>query len=79
MNILKSKLLQFSPTFVDIQNKDLPFLNSTGLNKDLLVPHLLDDSRQLIYKIYKADFEAFGYKETFLMENNRFDLKMAGN
>lgn len=65
MNTLKSQLFEFSPVFITIQNKNLPFLNSTGLNKELLIPHLLNESRQLIYTVYRSDFEAFDYKEAF--------------
>jgi hypothetical protein len=60
---LKTKLTEFSPALSDILQKTLPHDNSTGINKNELLPYLLPESKQLISEIYAADFETFSYEK----------------
>ena len=59
--LLKDKLIAFSPQFNRIKNIELPYMNATGLNKELLIQYLLPETKQLIFNLYKSDFIEFSY------------------
>lgn len=59
--LLKLKLIDFSPKLNTIKNKALTHMNSTGLDKKDLIQWLLPESKQLIYNTYQSDFKKFSY------------------
>lgn len=72
--LLKLKLLNFSPDFDPIKDKALEQLNSTGSDKNKLIPYLLIETKQLIYSVYKSDFDVFSYDPELFVP---FDLMPA--
>lgn len=55
------------------RNRKLQILNTTGVSKDLLVGRFLSETREIIYKTYKDDFEKFGYDVLPSGENKPVD------
>ena len=65
--LLKSKLIAFSPALRDFVNKPLPHENSTGIDKQQLISYMLPQTKQLIYEQYQSDFETFAYDPALLV------------
>lgn len=59
--ILVKHLINSSSEFTKYQNKAIPLLNTTGLNKSILIPSILQETKELIYKTYTLDFIKFNY------------------
>ncbi|HXP53076.1 MAG TPA: sulfotransferase family 2 domain-containing protein [Bacteroidia bacterium] len=61
IEVLKTELVNFSNDLIKYKNKPLPHLNSTPLNKSHLIKYILPETKELIYFLYKPDFNAFSY------------------
>jgi chondroitin 4-sulfotransferase 11 len=60
-HLLKSKLALFSKEYIKLKDIEIPQLNQTNLDKELLVKSILPETKKLIYSIYQSDFRMFGY------------------
>jgi hypothetical protein len=68
---LKSKLTCFTGNLAKYKDVTLPFLNETGLDKTHLIDHLLPETKFLIHRVYRSDFELFSYDPMLQPESPR--------
>ncbi len=61
IELLKSKLIDFSKELIKCKDLEIPYLNQTNLDKKLLIKNIHPETKQIIYSIYKSDFTMFLY------------------